>query len=74
MTKFISNKQEASNKAKTRRKTKSCRIIMYNKRWILEIASYPRISSRLRGERGFLPGVRFKEFSNGVTTWRVSKH
>jgi hypothetical protein len=73
MTKFISNKQEASNKAKTRRKTKSCRIIMYNKRWISEIASSPRLSSRLRRTRGLLRVVHFKEFPDGVTTWRVSK-
>jgi hypothetical protein len=47
---------------------------MYNKRWISKIASSPRLSSSLQGARGLLPIVYFKEFSNGVATWREANN
>jgi hypothetical protein len=61
MTKFI-KKTRASNKEKTRRKTK-VKLLSWNKNWILVSASSPRLSSSLHG---LLPIVYLLDFFNGV--------
>ena len=67
MTKFISDKQEHQNKAKTRRKTKVKFIKFGNKDWISVSASLPRISSN---QQGLLLAVYLIDLFNGVATWK----
>jgi hypothetical protein len=68
MTKFI-KQTRASNKAKTRRKTK-VNLLIWNKNWIPVSASSPRISS---SPQGLLLAVYLTDLFNGVATWKGSK-
>jgi hypothetical protein len=65
MTKFI-KQTRASNKAKTRRKTK-VNLLIWNKNWISVSASSPRISS---SQQGLLLAVYLTDLFNGVATWK----
>jgi hypothetical protein len=65
MTKFI-KQTRASNKVKTRRKTK-VNLLSWNKNWILVSASSPRISSN---PQGLLLAVYLTDLFNGVATWK----
>jgi hypothetical protein len=65
MTRFI-KQTRASDKAKTRRKTK-VRLLIWNKNWIRVSASSPRISS---SPQGFLLAVYLTDLFNGVATWK----
>jgi hypothetical protein len=68
MTRFI-KQTRASDKAKTRRKTK-VRFLSWNKNWIPVSASSPRISS---SPQGLLLAVYLIDLFNGVATWKGSK-
>jgi hypothetical protein len=65
MTKFI-KQTRASNKAKTRRKTK-VKLLSWNKNWISVSASSPRLSS---SPQGLLLVVYLTDLFNGVATWK----
>jgi hypothetical protein len=65
MTKFI-KQTRASNKAKTRRKTK-VNLLSWNKNWISVSVSSPRLSS---SPQGLLLVVDLTDLFNGVATWK----
>jgi hypothetical protein len=70
MTKFI-KQTRASNKVKTRRKTK-VNLLSWNKNWISVSASSPRFSS---SPQGLLLVVYLTDFFNGVATWeRITRN
>jgi hypothetical protein len=68
MTKFM-KQTRASDKVKTRRKTK-VRLLSWNKDWIPVSASSPRISS---SSQGLLLAVYLTDLFNGVATWKGGK-
>jgi hypothetical protein len=68
MTKFM-KQTGASDKVKTRRKTK-VRLLSWNKDWIPVSASSPRISS---SPQGLLLAVYLTDLFNGVATWKGSE-
>jgi hypothetical protein len=64
---FKQTRSIKQNKDKKERK-KDVGLLCTNKRCVSKITSPPRLSSRLRGARGFLLVVYFKEFLDGVAT------
>ena len=68
MTKFI-KQTRASNKAKTRKKTK-VKLLSRNKNWISVSASSPRLSI---SPQRLLLVVYLIDLFNGVATWKESK-